>query len=136
MTFREELEVTELKRALEKTQRSLAKSKAKTQDMVYAVHAAAMEASLVQPHIKIKPRKTIKSNKAEVAVVHLTDWQAGKVSVSFNLEVLRKRIEQMVDKVISLTEIQRAHHPVNECVLILGEIWSRDFRYSLDNNGK
>ena len=55
MTFREELEVTQLKRALEKTQRSLAKSKAKTQDMVYAVHAAAMEASLVQPHIKIKP---------------------------------------------------------------------------------
>jgi hypothetical protein len=117
---RQQKELAQLKRALENTQRSLAKSKAKTQDMVYAVYSSAMEASLVQPHIKIKPRKATKSNKAEVALVHLTDWQAGKVSVSYNLEVLRKRIEQMVDKVISLTEIQRAHHPVNECVLVLG----------------
>jgi len=53
-------------------------------------------------------------------VVHLTDWQAGKVSVSYNLQVLRKRIEQMCDKVVALTEIQRAHHPVNDCVLVLG----------------
>jgi hypothetical protein len=36
------------------------------------------------------------------------------------LEVLRKRIDQMIDKTLALTEIQRAHHPVDECVLVAG----------------
>ena len=37
-----------------------------------------------------------------------------------DIEVLRKRMAQMVDKVMALTDIQRAHHPVNDCVLVLG----------------
>jgi len=115
-----EQEIVQLKRALETTQRALAKAKRRTQDMVDSVYSAANEASLVQPRLKVKPYKTKKSQKAEVALIHLTDWQAGKVSVSFNMEVLRKRIEQMIDKVVALTNVQRAHHPVNDCVLVLG----------------
>lgn len=117
---RAEQEIIELKRALETTQRSLAKAKRRTEDMVNSVHEAAKEASLIQPRITVKPYKPNKSTKAEVALVHLTDWQAGKVSVSFNMEVLRKRIDQMIEKVVALTNVQRAHHPVNECVLVLG----------------
>jgi len=117
---RAEQEIIELKRALETTQRSLAKAKRRTEDMVDSVYEAAKEASLIQPRIAVKPYKAGKSNKAEVALVHLTDWQAGKVSVSFNMEVLRKRIDQMIEKVVALTNVQRAHHPVNDCVLVLG----------------
>lgn len=117
---RAEQEIVQLKRALETSQRALAKAKRRTQDMVDSVHDAANQASLVQPRIKVKPYRSKKSNKAEVALVHLTDWQAGKVSVSFNMEVLRKRIGQMIDKVVALTNVQRAHHPVNDCVLVLG----------------
>ena len=115
-----EQEIVELKRALETAQRNLAKAKRRTQDMVDAVYDAAHQASLVQPRIKVKPYQAKKSSKAEVAVVHLTDWQCGKISVSYNMEVLRKRIEQMISKVIALTNIQRAHHPVNDCVVVLG----------------
>jgi len=115
-----EQEIVQLKRALETTQRALAKAKRRTQDMVDCVHDAANQASLVQPRIRVKPYRSKKSKKAEVALVHLTDWQAGKVSVSFSMEVLRKRIEQMIDKVVALTNVQRAHHPVNDCVLVLG----------------
>jgi len=118
--MRNEQEIINLKRALENAQRAAARAKSKSADLVEAVYRAAKDASLVQPRVKIAAPKPTKSRKAEVAVVHLTDWQAGKVSVSYNLQVLRKRIEQMCDKVVALTEIQRAHHPVNDCVLVLG----------------
>lgn len=58
--------------------------------------------------------------KPEVALVHLTDWQAGKKTVSYDIPALSSRIEEMIKKVLSLTEIQRAHHPVRECVVMLG----------------
>lgn len=118
--MRNEQEIIDLKRALETAQRAAARAKRKTEDLVEAVYRAAKDAALVQPRVKVVVPKAVKSKKAEVALVHLTDWQAGKVSVSYNLEVLRKRIDQMCDKVAALTNIQRAHHPVNECVLVLG----------------
>jgi hypothetical protein len=118
--MRNEQEIIDLKRALETAQRAAARAKRKTEDLVEAVYRAAKDAALVQPRVKVVVPKAAKSKKAEVALVHLTDWQAGKVSVSYNLEVLRKRIDQMCDKVAALTNIQRAHHPVNECVLVLG----------------
>ena len=118
---RYEQEIMDLKRALENAQRAAARAKKKSEDLVEAVYKAAKDAALVQPRITIKPpAKASGKGKAEVALVHLTDWQAGKVSVSYNLGVLRKRIDQMIDKVISLTAIQRAHHPVHDCVLVLG----------------
>lgn len=117
---RYEQEIADLKRALANAQRAESRAKRKNDDLVEAVYKAAKDAMLVQPRVKIKPFKATKRGKAEVALVHLTDWQAGKVSVSYNIETLRKRIAQMCDKVMALTEIQRAHHPVNDCVLVLG----------------
>lgn len=109
-----------LKRALENAQRATARAKKKNEDLVQAVYLAAKDAAAVQPKVTVKYPKANKKGRAEVALVHLTDWQAGKVSVSYNMKVLRDRIEQMCDKVQHLTSIQRAHHPVNECVLVLG----------------
>jgi hypothetical protein len=116
-----EAEVIDLRRALENAQRATARAKRRNEELVEAVYQAAKDASLVQPRVKVKPPKPQKkSKKQEVALIHLTDWQAGKVSVSYNTDVLRRRIDQMIDKVVHLTDIQRAHHPVNECVLVLG----------------
>lgn len=117
---RYEDEISLLKAALQRAQRAEARAKRKNDDLVDAVYKAAHQAMLVQPRINVKPYKPKKKGRAEVALVHLTDWQAGKVSVSYNIEVLRKRMAQMVDKVMALTDIQRAHHPVNDCVLVLG----------------
>lgn len=117
---RAEQEIIDLKRALENAQRAAARAKKKSEDLVEAVYRGAKDAALVQPKVRVKPYKSRKSKKAEVALVHLTDWQAGKISVSYNMEVLRSRMAQMCDKVVALTEIQRAHHPVNDCVLVLG----------------
>jgi hypothetical protein len=123
--FSAEEEVAELRRALANAQRAEARAKKKSADLVEAVYQAAKDAALAQPrHATVIPPKAASdkksSKKAEVALIHLTDWQAGKVSVSYNIDVLRERIALMMDKVTHLTNIQRAHHPVNDCVLVLG----------------
>jgi hypothetical protein len=68
----------------------------------------------------VKPPAKDKRSKAEVAVWHLTDWQGSKVTTTFNSEVLRARIMRYCDTAGQLTEIQRAHHPVRDCVILFG----------------
>jgi len=50
----------------------------------------------------------------------LTDWQGAKVTTSYNTQVMRKRVMMFTEKAHVLTEVQRAHHPVNECVILFG----------------
>jgi len=60
---------------------------------------------------------------SETAVAVLADWQMGKVTPDYNTEVLAKRMDLYMDKLIEITNIQRTHHPVkNLHVWILGDI--------------
>lgn len=116
-----ETAVEELRSALKRAQAGEAKAKRKTEDLVEAVYRAARDAQLTAPRINLKPpAKDTRKAKSEVALVHLTDWQAGKKTVSYGIETLHERIRRMIDKVIQLTDIQRAHHPVKECTVLLG----------------
>lgn len=116
-----ESNLIELKRALLHSQRAEAKAKFKTANLIDAVYEAAANSLLSTPRPKIiSPVKDTRKGKPEVALVHLTDWQAGKKTVSYDIPTLSSRIEEMIKKVLSLTEIQRAHHPVRECVVMLG----------------
>lgn len=113
--------IEEYRSALKRAQAAEAKAKRKTEDLVEAVYRAARDAQLTAPRINLKPpAKDTRKTKSEVALVHLTDWQAGKKTVSYGMETLGERIRRMIDKVITLTDIQRAHHPVKECVVLLG----------------
>jgi len=116
-----ETAIEEYRSALKRAQAAEARAKRKTEDLVEAVYRAARDAQLASPRIILKPpAKDTRKAKSEVALVHLTDWQAGKRTVSYGMETLAERIRRMVDKVITLTEIQRAHHPVKDCVVLLG----------------
>ena len=116
-----EQQVIDLRKALLQSQRAEAKAKLKTSDLIEAVYEAARLSLLATPRpTVIPPVKDKRKIKPEVALVHLTDWQAGKQTVSYDINVLTVRIEEMIRKVIQLTEIQRAHHPVKECVVMLG----------------
>ncbi len=116
-----ESNLIELKKALLYSQRAEAKAKFKTANLIEAVYEAAANSLLSTPRPKIiPPLKDSRKSKPEVALVHLTDWQAGKKTVSYDIPTLSSRIEEMIKKVLSLTEIQRAHHPVKECVVMLG----------------
>lgn len=101
--------------------------KSKKDDLVDAVYSAVVDqASDTITKVQVKPpvkdrRKQKKTE--EVAVAILADWQLAKVTPTYNTEVCEDRIEKYAQKVIDLTEIQRADHPVKELhVWVLGDI--------------
>jgi hypothetical protein len=70
-----------------------------------------------------KPNFGKSSKVSETAVAVLADWQLGKITPSYNSEVLAKRMDIYMEKLLEITEIQRTHHPVkNLHVWILGDI--------------
>jgi hypothetical protein len=128
MSLRDEVETehraADLEKTLRRLQRQLADAKAKSADLVAAVESAAHDAALIAGHakpVKIPPkRKESGSKHAETALLHLTDWQLGKHTSSYDSDVCRERVHRVVQKTIRLTEIQRAAHPVDEIIVMLG----------------
>ena len=119
--IRYEEEIADLRAALKKAQQAEYKAKRKNEDIVDAVYRAAKDGSLAVGRGKpVAPAKDARKVKAEVAVVHATDWQLGKKTVSYDMATCAARIDQLVEKTIHLTKIQRADHPVRELVLMLG----------------
>ena len=115
-------ETAELRRALIQAQRQLAKIKIRNDELVVATHRGAYEAMLALGKVQPVPAPVTdkRKAKAEVALIHTTDWQGSKVTSSYNSEVMRDRVIQFADKTIHLTKLQREHHPVNECVVMFG----------------
>ena len=115
------------KAALDRALRALAKAKQRNEDLVAAVYQAAKDAtsSLHFEPVSVSPNliNRAKPGKAETAVVLLSDWQLSKVTPSYSTKVCEQRIEKLAEKVIALTDIQRADHPVKECrVYLLGDL--------------
>lgn len=117
-----EVAIEELRDALRKTQKQLAKQKQRTDELVAVTHAAAKEAMLSMGGIKLPATRARSRSKRsqEVALWHLTDWQGAKQTASYNSQVMRDRVFRFVDKAHAITEIQRADHPVDDCVIMLG----------------
>lgn len=66
------------------------------------------------------PRLTQKRKPAEVALWHLSDWQGAKRTSTYDTAVMRERVMRFCTKAAQITEIQRADHPVNDCVIMFG----------------
>lgn len=114
-------ESADLRAALSRTQRALAQSKAKADALVAATITAARDAQLALGRMPAVPTPKVDKRKGgEVALWHLTDWQGAKVTTSYNSEVMRRRVAQFVEKAKHITDIQRADHPVKDCVIMLG----------------
>jgi hypothetical protein len=113
--------IDQLRQALKRSNELNIRLKHKTGELVAAVHQAAKDAALATPPVKVRPpAKDTRKGKAEVALIHCTDWQLGKKTVSYGKQTCGQRIEQFIDKAVHITNIQRKHHPVRECVLFLG----------------
>jgi hypothetical protein len=116
-----DVKIAELQATLDRVQRQLAASKAKTADLVQAVYQGARDASAISGEAKpVKPPKRKRLRDAEVALLHLTDTHIGAVTSSYSTEVAERRIAETIEKTIRLTQIQRADHSVDECIVILG----------------
>lgn len=115
-------DVAELRKALVRVQKQLLKTKQKTDELVEATYQASYDAMLTLGAVPSIPAPTLnKNNKtSEVALWHLTDWQGAKQTTTYNSQVMRKRVMEFAQKAVRITEIQRADHAVNDCVIMFG----------------
>lgn len=115
-------ESEELRRQLSEAQTKLHKIRSEKSVLVEAVQKGAKDALIALGPAPEVPTPSIdrRKGKPEVALWHLTDWQGTKVTASYNSEVMRERIMRYCDKAGVLTQIQRADHPVKECVILFG----------------
>lgn len=112
---------TELRATNRRLMQQLDKAKAKTEELVEAVYRAARDSISSDP-LRVTPRPPVdrRRRRAEVALWHLTDWQGRKRTVSYNGEVMRRRVLLFTDKAEEITAIQRENHPVNDCAILFG----------------
>lgn len=110
----------ELQAALHRAQRALADEKRRKDDLAAAVYRAARDAALGQPspHPIERPRKSKPGQHA--LLLHLTDWQLGKRTESYNSDVCARRVEQAVSKAMRLVDLHRHAYPVTSAALLLG----------------
>ena len=115
-------EIAELRKALVLAQKQLAKAKDRTTELVEATIRAAHDATLALGAVKpvAPPAPDKRKAKAEVALIHATDWQGSKVTPSYNTEIMQKRVMEFAKKIVRLTEIQRADHPCSSAVVCFG----------------
>ena len=115
-------EAEDLRRALVQVQRQLAKAKYRTDELVAATHEASKAAMLALGKIQKVPAPSLVKRKGspEVALWHLSDWQGAKLTTSYNSEVMRERVMRFCVKASQITAIQRAHHNVDDCVVMFG----------------
>ncbi len=119
----ESAQVIDLRRALVNVQRQLARANERTDALVAATIEAARDATLSIGPVPAVPRPQGSGQRRhgnEAALWHLTDWQGAKVTTSYNSEVMRERVMRFCEKARSITEIQRADHPVTHCIVGLG----------------
>lgn len=75
----------------------------------------------VTPYVTPAPKSDrAYRQKPETALLHLTDWQGAKRTVSYNTQVMQARVRAVLANTIKLVEIQRTDHPVNDLVIMLG----------------
>jgi len=116
---------SELRIAYSKLLQEYDKVKSKKDDLVDAVYRAVLDSTATSQLDKVKapPYVSSKTSSDEVAVAVIADWQLAKVTPDYNSQVCEDRIEQYAQKIVDLTNIQRADHPVNTIhVWALGDI--------------
>ena len=115
-------EIAELRKALVRAQKQLQQAKQRSDELVDATIQASRDAVIALGPIPATPTPSLDKRKTgvEVALWHLTDWQGAKKTITYNSEVMRKRVLEFCKKAIRITDIQRADHPVKDVTIMFG----------------
>jgi hypothetical protein len=82
---------------------------------------AVQEAYRDPPDLVIpSPKKHPRRSSEEIALVHITDWQLGKLTESYSVAVAASRIARLAEKTILITEIRRSAAKIDEIVVLVG----------------
>lgn len=112
---------TDLLRVNERLQRQLRAAKDRSQQMVDATLQGAKDAMLsLGPMVPTRAPARDRRHQPETALWCFGDWQGAKRTPSYNSVVMRQRVLAFCHKAEKITQIQRADHPVRECVVVFG----------------
>jgi hypothetical protein len=113
-----------LRRQLQKAVAALEVSRAKKVDLEHAITEAATAAFADwEPPKTPKVPKDGRTKREEVAVAMVADWHLNSVTPDYNMGVAERRVLEYARKILSLSSIQRADHPVRSCrVWVLGDL--------------
>jgi hypothetical protein len=118
--------IERLKQQLARTSRQLYETKHKHADYLEAVEEAVRDAVgriSLAPVPEWPGANLAGPNRPEHAVALLSDLQTGKLTPDYNSEVARERVMRYAEKIVSITEVQRKDHPVDEItVCMLGDM--------------
>lgn len=119
-------ELTALKAKNTALSRLLYDTKHKHADYLTTVWEAVQDA-LAGVALQPVPRAVMFTGKPEadeeVCVPLLSDLQTGKVTPDYNTDVCRERVMRYAEKIVKITNVQRADHPVRHCVVpMLGDM--------------
>ena len=119
---RREGEAADLRAALARAQRAYAKLKAEREDYAQAVYRAAHDAALAHgaPAPVPRPKRGKRRAHPMAGLLHFSDWQLGKVTPTYSSEVCADRIARCVEKVVEITDDERARRPVDDVHVIGG----------------
>lgn len=109
------VEVHEARAIIKKLQRQLHDEKRRTGAIQAAFESAiTVNARSMQVAPTPAPKKRKEKGHEQVAVPWLSDLQGGKLTPTYNTEVMRKRVGVYADKTLDLIEVQRHYAPVNK----------------------
>ena len=92
-------ENAELRKALKQAQGAEARAKRKSEGIIEAVYSAAKDSCLAVGKGKAAPvTKDTRKGRGEVALLHATDWQLGKKTVSYGMTTCAERMNMLVQK--------------------------------------
>lgn len=115
-------ETDELKATIRSLETRLHKAEAKTEDLLKEVYRAAHDGFTAAGAYRVvpKPPGDRRRHGEEVAVWHLTDWQGGKLTATYSLDIMAQRVALFCAKAAHITDIQRSDHPVKRATVLLG----------------
>ena len=112
-------ETKALRSALRRAQRAVIEAKDRNRQLVEVTQEAAYDAMLALGGVKnvTAPPKDRRKGSEEVALWVMGDWQGSKVTPSYDTEVMFRRVMQFAEKAVTITDIQRSHHPVRQATI-------------------
>jgi len=116
-------EEEDLRAELARVSRALAKERAQKIRLEETIRTAATAAFRSWEPPRLERQKRDRRQGEEVAVAVCADWHVGALSPDFSTEIAEKRVRSYAAKILELTQIQRADHPVKACrVWLLGDM--------------
>lgn len=113
-------EIKQLKDQIGRLNRKIKKQADGSILIEHAMHEAVHSLDYNPPELpkpKIDKRKNISK---EIAVLHISDTQIGKITTTYNSAVAVHRLELLVDKTIEITTARRKNAKIEEIHVILG----------------